>query len=540
MMRPLILPPPRPPMPPPGMMPPGLMPPGPPMGPPGMMGPPPGMMGPPGMLPPPLQPPLPSPGAPPLGPRPMGPPPGPDPREIVGQLTQRLRSDYGPLIRQVQNRRKLIEQSWLDNLDSYKAIHRKQGFHGEWFNHFLPASRRNIERFITRARQQLFPSPEFFEVYPLASNRTELAQYAEQWKTYLLWLVSRQINLRGITSQVLRSLLLYQRGIVKSWPKLQPGLSGPEIWPTARAVDPFSFYIWPETAPSPDDAALQVEAALMPWSEYQALQQSGQAGPEAMGAFINQSDLQRPEWPDYLIQRLAQSGLSSPTDVVGGTVSPGGPGAYTDPTGYVQLTECWIAQGSSRIQAWLVWNVPDPPRVTRLNLRFPSTPYRMALLRVIPGEHYAPPLMSDLAAINAILNDQFNMTLEAQAVALAPPTAINVDAVARTDSLVFKPRAKWLVDPAGVSVLNLKPDVAGGQAGVAFSAGLLDSFSGLGALSDGPTRGLPRSGFAVQSLIQLSMADIREVAETVEDEILTPILQDLARITVTSCRRSRC
>ena len=115
----------------------------------------------------------------------MGPPPGPDPREMIAQLTRRLRSDYGPLIRQVQNRRKLIEQSWLDNLDSYKGIHRKQGFHGEWFNHFLPASRRNIERFITRARQQLFPSPEFFEVYPLAMNNPTLGQFAEQWKTYL-------------------------------------------------------------------------------------------------------------------------------------------------------------------------------------------------------------------------------------------------------------------------------------------------------------------------------------------------------------------
>ena len=38
----------------------------------------------------------------------------------------------------------------------------------------------------------------------------------------------------------------------------------------------------------------------------------------------------------------------------------------------------------------------------------------------------------------------------------------------------------------------------------------------------------------MQSLIQFSMADIREVAETVEDEILTPLLADLARITITS------
>ena len=364
-------------MPPPGMMPPGMMPPG--------MAPP--MMGP-------LQPPLPLPGAPPMGP--MGPPPGPDPREMIAQLTRRLRSDYGPLIRQVQNRRKLIEQSWLDNLDSYKGIHRKQGFHGEWFNHFLPASRRNIERFITRARQQLFPSPEFFEVYPLAMNNPTLGQFAEQWKTYLSWLVTRQIGLRSVASQVLRSMLLYQRGIVKSWPKLQPGLERPrDLAHRARRRPVQLLHLARDRARAPRTRRLQMEAALMPWAEYAALQQSGQAGPEAMGAAINQSDLQRPEWPDYLIQRLAQSGLSSPTDVGGGGtgITPGGPGSYTDPTGYVQLTECWIAQGAQRIQAWLVWNVPDPPRITRVNLRFPSTPYRMALMRVIPGEHYAPPLM---------------------------------------------------------------------------------------------------------------------------------------------------
>lgn len=485
--------------------------------------PPPGLNGVPGVAGMPM-PPGPMPGRP-------GPPPaaGPsaDAQAALADLQRTIIADYGPLVRQIQSRRKLIEQAWLDNLDCYKGIHRRQGFTGEWFNHYLPHARRNLERFVTRGRQMLFPSPEFFEVYPLSAATSDLAAFAEAWKVYLLWLVTRQINLRGITAQVLRSILLYQRGIVKAWPRVQPGPQGPEVWPACRAVDPFAFYVWPETSACLDDATVLMETALMPWAEYAAQQRAGQAGPEALGQWVQQSELTRPEWPDYLIQRLAHSGLSAPTDAVGG-----GTGPTPDPGAHVQLTELWIASGATRVQVWLVWNVPEAPRIARFNVRFPTPPYRMALTRVVPGEHYAPSLMSDLAPLNAILNDQLNMTLEAQAVALAPPTAVNPDLIARSDSLVFRPRAKWYIDPAGVSSLNIKPDVSAGQAGLAFSAQMLDSFSGLGALSDGPTRGLPRAGFAVGQLINLSMADIRDYAETIEDEILTPVLADFARLTM--------
>ena len=58
--------------------------------------------------------------------------------------------------------------------------------------------------------------------------------------------------------------------------------------------------------------------------------------------------------------------------------------------------------------------------------------------------------------------------------------------------------------------------------------GLMDSFSGSNPLAEGsPTRNLPKAGFAVSSLLNLSLADIRDTAQMMEDEILTPSLHDI-------------
>src|SRR6185503_4645168 len=112
------------------------------------------------------------------------------------------------------------------------------------------------------------------------------------------------------------------------------------------------------------------------------------------------------------------------------------------------------------------------------------------------------------------------------------PTAVDPTGVARNEHLVHKPRAKWMVPPESIKVLEGQSNPGAGYQGIQMIMGLLDSYSGSTPLSDGmPTRGMPRAGFAISSLIGLSMSDIRDAAEVMEDEILTPVLADVARMT---------
>jgi hypothetical protein len=72
-----------------------------------------------------------------------------------------------------------------------------------------------------------------------------------------------------------------------------------------------------------------------------------------------------------------------------------------------------------------------------------------------------------------------------------------------------------------------------GYQSVHFTMGLMDLFSGSSPMGEGqPIRNMPRAGFAVSSLLSMSLSDIRDAARTLEDDILTPILKDLHDLTL--------
>lgn len=427
---------------------------------------------------------------------------------------------YAPLIRSLRDRRRAtIDVQWALNLDCWKAVHRHPGFRGEWFNHYIPAARQKIENFIKKATRQLWPSPDNIEVYPAAEGDPGAGAQAEAIKNYLTWRLWR-CRFRSQTAQLLRCLALYQRAIVKSSLDMRdvPG----QIWPSVRTVDPWAFYVWPETATNIDQAMVLVEHTMMPYEEYDLFAQIGGCDP------INVAVLTKPDWPIDMIERLSRAGLTPPSDVATGAY----PDRDMEPIALVALTELWVRRGAIWEQSWLVWNLPGSPVVVRLREQ-PVAPYRMAVDRQLPGEHYTVPLMSDMEPLNVLFNDQINMGLESQATAAFAPTLIDPERVTRADSFVFRPRAKWLGEQGAVTPLAFPDTSSTSLSGAQMSMGLMDSFSGASALSNGtPTRGMPRAGFAVSTLISLSMSDITSMAELVEDEILTPLLGDLHRLTV--------
>jgi len=459
-------------------------------------------------------------------------------------LREQLAERLGDLCTQVRNRRKDRELSWLNNHAAWMA--KEQGraqYKSDDFKHYIPVARRAIERNVIRGTQMLMPSPDFFEVYPgddfdLAAGRQ--AQAVRVFMAYLHTDADRIPARRNIT-QLFRCLQLYDRAIVKNTvqvidvPVSFAGRIGriQEVWPVQRVVDPFQFYVWPETVTSVTDAQIQFEDVMMPWGEYEEHVTKGHCDP------IDRSELGKPEWPHHWKTRLAHQGLTEP-DAVSQGIQPDFAGqgeqkASMPPQGFVALTEIWFPMNGAQCKAWLVWNVPKAPRITRLQrARYPIPPYRMALGRPIPGEHHTTGIMDDLEPLQVLYNDQVNQGEESRVIASVPPVVVDVNQVARADSLVFGPRKKWQMQSVeGAKVLNV-PDVSlSAVRAKQETLALINSLGGGGGYSEGqPTRGMPRAGFAVTGLISLAMGDIKDLAEIIEQEIMTPSLGDHYRNTL--------
>jgi hypothetical protein len=294
------------------------------------------------------------------------------------------------------------------------------------------------------------------------------------------------------------------------------------------------FYTWPETCTNIEDAQIVVEDNMMPWETYAANMKAKRVD------FIKREDLTKVEWPEHIIKRLADQGISTPDDM-SSTPSAEREQDNKPLQSFLAISEVWMRKETSWWFVWILWNVDGGAKIVRVSKKLKSRPsYRMVVSREIPGEAYTSAMMDDIEPLQVLLNDQINMTSEAQAVSFSPPTVVDPDRVSRASSIIYKPRAIWYADPEGIKMLEPKDTTKIGFQGIQMTLGLMDTFSGSSPLAEGqPTRNLPRAGFAVSSLLSLSLADIKDAAILMEDEILTPLLGDLYGITLDMIPKSQ-
>lgn len=439
------------------------------------------------------------------------------------------------VVPQLRDRRKHIETGWLNFHAAWLGIKTRFYYTDGTADHYIPAARRSIERFVSRARKQLIPSQEFFEVYPWDESSAEDGKSAESVRAYLLYLFVKHIRLRQWIDQILRCYLLYGRAIVKNSVRFidQSVLTRSEsnrvfvsktkqTVPFSRVVDPFNFWFWPESATSIEETQLIIEDTMMPISDYENLARNKEVEP------LDFSKLGKPQWHYAHTQRLGQSGLTEPSTL------PTQPDKQGRPRGadFIHISECWFRRDGELKQVWIAWNTESGPKIVRARApEYPEAPYRMSIARSLPGEGYTTSMMADLEPMQVWLNDSINIAQDAQFTTMSPPAIINPGLVYRHDSLTWRPRAKWFVDPQGVTFPTIPDTSRSGIMLVQMINGFLESFSGGNSLAEGqPQRGMPRAGYAVSTLVGLATADMTAVAEMVEDNILTPTLSDLFRL----------
>lgn len=440
----------------------------------------------------------------------------------------------------IRARRRPIDEEDLRSHAMQHGIRGRFFYNSDTFKHYIPLGRRAIERFVVRVLSSLIPNDQFMECYPGDDLSLPNGAEAQANGAVMMYLLRQKIGIRKVASQLARTLLLYRRAIIKTSvvvtdAKINMGsIKGrlKEVWPDARVVDPFSFYVYPETSPNLKDAALIFEDITMPWAEYLGHVKAGRCDA------IQQSDLTRPEFPYHLATRLAVTGFSTP-DAVSATATyeqniAGEAGKDQPLQTDVSLTECWFWSDDKLMTCWLVWNVNETPRCVRAKIsEYPEPPYLMAVARPLPGELYSTTLANDIEPLQILLNDQFNQMEEARSVAALPPVALDPNLISRTDSIVYGARKRWLVENPKEAIQALQiPDTSKTSLAASQNTmGLINTIGGASPLAEGqPTRGLPRAGMAVQNLISLGLADITDVATILETEILEPMMAQLHRL----------
>jgi hypothetical protein len=431
------------------------------------------------------------------------------------------------LIPNVRDRRKTVVEDWLRIHQAWKGTYNRSFFHSEVFNHYVPYFRRSVERFTVRGAQMVLPTNEFFEVFPVDEGDDEAGKQAESVMQYLLYVMRTRIRMYSVVKQLYRTWALYGRSILKTGVKVVKEDGKQVVWPTARAIDPFMFIMWPETVSDVADAQILVEDRFVTYEQYQDDVSEGRAKE------IDRSKITDATWSDLIVRRLQTSGLTEPRT----SASEPSAKSETKPapkTQFVHVSEIWFRVKAGWRFLWIVWNLEGGAQIVRKSTATFARPlYRVSIARELPGEQYTTSMGNDQESLQVLLNDQINMQLEGQATQFAPPAAVDPNLVTRASSLVFRPRAKWLVPPEGVKWMEVKDTTRHTMQGIHWTMGMMDQFGGSSPLAEGqPIRNMPRAGFAVSSLLSMSLSDIRDVARSLEEDILSPFLSDLYALTV--------
>lgn len=427
----------------------------------------------------------------------------------------------------IRDRRRVVEQNWLSSRRAWMNSRfdmRYMSTESSSSPYNIPAGRRAAERTIVRGVSLLTPNVKWFEVTPTGDVPDDTVSNVDKFMWYVL---RKKIRSRSNINLLMRSIVLYGLCHLKTSVQVRNG----QVWPFQRVVDPFAFYIFPETAETIDQAELIFEDFLLSYEKYNARAQAG------FVEELKRDDLVKPDWPYHLTERLAYQGITDPTQDVSVQLEKTGEALQNTGAGFVSLSELWLPRNDKLYQVYIVWNCKRGPKIVNfIQSEYDEPLYRSVIHRPLSGETYTNSMMDDITELDNIQNDQFNQFVDAVNWEQGF-VAINEAAGGggnRQDSWKMKPRAKWMMgdDPRNILQL-LQPNVTSTNQLRAWQIelGLINSLAGTGTIAEGqPGRNMPRSGQAVNNLVNLSLADVQDIAELVEQEVLTPSLSDIYKV----------
>lgn len=432
-------------------------------------------------------------------------------------LKAKLNSDLGDQLIEIRDRRRWVEEQWLFghrvwNGKGYENRFRASDTSSANYN--IPFVRKAIERTVVRAGKLLSPNGKQFEVRPIGDVPDHRLANLDMFMQYV---VNKRVKKKTIINQLVRCLILYNRCYLKT----SVCVRNRQVWPMQRVVDPFSFYLYPETAVTIDEADFVFEDFLISYEKYKTFVGMG------IVEDINVSDLTAPVWPYHLSQRLSHQGITEGDMRTVPTQVDKRKTLESMPTPFVALTEVWLTREDRLHQCYLVHNKTHPGIVSFFESSYDEPLYRGATQRSLPNESFTNSMMDDVAELEGVANDQFNKFQDAvdfeQGLVFAAGGK-------RRDSWKMKGRAVWEMDDPKEDATFVQPSATSPNQLRSWQVvlGLVNAMGATGTIAEGqPGRNMPRSGSAVQNLVSLAMADTQDISELIEQEVLTPALGDL-------------
>ncbi len=293
-------------------------------------------------------------------------------------LKQQLSSALCQRVIGIRGRRRgVVEENWLRSRRTWmnSALdHRYMGSDTGSGLYNIPAGRRAAERSVVRGVKLLTPNVKWFEVSAMSDISSDKLSNVDKFMWFIL---RKKIKSRSNIAQLVRSMMLYGLCHIKTSISVTNGM----VWPNQRVVDPFAFYIFPETVSDISEAELVFEDFLFTFDKYRTYVQKG------IVEDIPQSDLTKPEWPYHLIERLAYQGITDPTADADQVIQKTKDQLEATSSGFVSLTELWMRRDDALYQAYIAWNIKGGARIVGFfKSEYEQPLYRSVVHRALPGE----------------------------------------------------------------------------------------------------------------------------------------------------------
>ena len=456
--------------------------------------------------------------------------------------SRELLTYLGAPIDSIRQRRRTIELAWLLNYRAWTAYSPQGGMvqllDGS-IHYTIPHARRAIERNVARRTKILTPETPWFQTMPLDDTSHE---QAEAVQALLAFLYNAKMQTRRTVSSLCRCLQLYNFAVLQSYIRIGPD----GVWPQQKAIDPFSFYVFPDTAYNVDEASILFEDVIIPLVVYDSYVDRDNPDRSILEP-LDGADLSMPMWPYHLIERLSYKGLTSP-DAMLAASGRSEERAYArarrdvserlmrQGTAFVSLTKVSFKRGREWYFCVICNNCRDGPCVVRFE-EIPQEPlYRWCNTRPIPGELYTTGEMDDIRVLQSLCNTAMSQVESNRAHLADPPVAMDVSQAGRLENYTFGNRQIWKTDGDPNAIfksIDVGDTTAMGIRSWQLYYGLLNSVAGGGQLAEGePGRNMPRAGGAFGSMLNLQLVDSEHAAGIEEDELLTPGLTDVYSLLV--------
>src|ERR1043166_8191515 len=197
-----------------------------------------------------------------------------------------------PIREGVIQRKQSITNEWLQNYRAWQGWP-KQSYMlplpGNAIHYFIPHARRAIERNVDRETELAMPNRDWHQALPFDGISHERAEAVQN---SLKFIFEKKIPTRRNIDKLSRCLQLYNFAIQHTSVQIQ----GSEVWPYQEAIDPFNFYLFPETSNDERQMFVIFEESIIPYSVYMSFV-NRKDEKKSIYKNLRPEDLFTPEWP---------------------------------------------------------------------------------------------------------------------------------------------------------------------------------------------------------------------------------------------------